>query len=307
MKIVIALGGNALSDAKIKGETYEEQLCKIEETAKGLVKLIKEKHSIVITHGNGPQVGSLLLQQQAKIADTTHLPLKILGALTQGQIGVSLQHALINHLRKENIEHGVYVIPTTVLVNKNDKGFKNPTKPIGPFYTYEEYLQNKGKFDFTLKDKGYRRVVPSPIPLKILEAPLIKQLVEKKDIVIAVGGGGTPTIDNGQLNMVDAVIDKDLASAEMAKSIDADALIIVTNVDGVFKSYGEKDQELLKQLDISSANELLETNKNAMSGSMEPKIRACLEFAKVGKTAIITSSENILAALNGTAGTRFIK
>lgn len=302
-RFVIALGGNQLSDPTIKGEPYENQLDKITQTAKVLASLIAEGHKLVITHGNGPQVGSLLLQQQADVEGSTNLPLKILGALTQGQIGVSIQHAIINELRALNIKKNVYVIPTSVIVDKEDPGFKDPSKPVGPFFTEEEFSKINKNYSFIIKSEGYRRVVPSPKPMAILEVDLIKDLMEKDDIVIAVGGGGSPTLDNGKLEIVDAVIDKDLASAVLAKKIGADMLIILTNVDGVYSNFGTEDQKLISNLRLEDVTEMLKTQNGSMKGSMAPKLEACVSFADKG-ASIITSPEYLLEAIQGKAGTR---
>ena len=305
-RFVIALGGNMLSDAKIKGESYENQLEKITHTAKVLVSLISEGHTVVVTHGNGPQVGSLLLQQQADVEGSTNLPLKILGALSQGQIGVSLQHAIINELRTVKLDKKVYVIPTSVIVDKNDPGFKDPTKPVGPFYSEEEFSKVNKSYTYISKTEGHRRVVPSPMPIDILEADLIKDLMERDNIVIAVGGGGSPTLDNGKLEIVDAVIDKDLASALLSKKIGADMLIILTNVDGVYSNFGQADQKLLSNLKVEEVNELLTTHSGSMKGSMAPKLKACVSFAERG-SSIITSPEYLLAAIKGETGTKISK
>ncbi|MCY3410849.1 MAG: carbamate kinase [Candidatus Heimdallarchaeota archaeon] len=303
-RVVVALGGNALSDAKKKGEPFKEQLEKIRNTANTLAKLVAKDYTVVITHGNGPQVGSLLLQQQADVHGSTNLPLNILGALSQGQIGVALQHALVNELRDLGLEKKVYVIPTTVIVDKNDPGFSNPTKPIGPFYNEEEYRNlYQSDHQYTKKNEGYRRVVASPQPLHAYEADLIKQLMEENHLVVAVGGGGSPTIDDGKLQLVDAVIDKDLASAVLASSIGADMLVILTNVDGVYRDFGTDKQKLISKLSGEEARSMLETNAQAMSGSMGPKINACLNFKG---ESLITSVELLFDALEGTTGTRII-
>lgn len=308
MKIVIAIGGNMISDASNKEETFEEQLVRAKNTAKVITSIISAGHQAVISHGNGPQVGSLLLQQAANTPGSISLPLNILGALTQGQIGIMLQHALINEFKEKNIGANVYIIPTSVFVDANDPGFQNPTKPIGPFYTEEEYnnLEKENKV-YTKLPKGYRRVVASPIPLDMLEAPVIEDLVNKRDLVIAVGGGGSPTVrnSNGSIHLVDAVIDKDLASAVLAERINADMLLILTNVEGVYKNFNTDDQELMAKIPLTEAEKLLEDDSLG-AGSMKPKLSACTHFVRNGKKAAITSPEHALGAVNGTAGTTII-
>jgi carbamate kinase len=305
MRIVVALGGNMISDASNKEETFEEQLLRAKNTAKVISSIISAGHQVVVTHGNGPQVGSLLLQQAANTSGSISLPLNVLGALTQGQIGIMLQHALINEFKDTEISAKVYIIPTSVFVDPNDPGFQNPTKPIGPFYSEEEYNQlDKGDKTFTKLAKGYRRVVPSPKPQDILEAPVIENIVDKRDLPIAVGGGGSPTVKNsdGSIHLVDAVIDKDLASAVLAEKIKADMLLILTNVDGVYKNFNTDQQELMTNISLADAEKLLEDDSLG-AGSMKPKVAACTRFVKTGKKAAITSPESALRAVQGTAGT----
>ncbi len=300
MRIIVAIGGNMISDASNKNETFQDQLKRISNTANLLTKIIERGHEIVITHGNGPQVGSLLLQQQADVDGATNLPLYILGALTQGQIGVLLQHAILNEFNRKNIDKKVYVLPTSVIVDKDDPGFKNPSKPIGPSYNNTDNLPKEYVYKNT--PKGYRRVVPSPKPLEILEIDLISKISNNKDVVIAVGGGGNPTIktENG-LQLIDAVIDKDLASALLAKKLNADLFIILTDVEGVFENYKTPQQKLIRNMSIDKAKKLI-ADPTWGAGNMAPKIKACIEFAEINE-AIITSPNNVLDAIDGKAGT----
>jgi carbamate kinase len=305
-RLVIAIGGNMISDAKKKGEQLEEQEFKINATAELLCEIIKLGYEVIITHGNGPQVGSLLLQQQAKVKDTTELPLSILTALTQGQIGIMLQQALINELRKNKIDKKCVIIPTSVIVDKDDPAFKNPTKPVGPFYPKEsyEFMDDRDKYQYVETKDGFRRIVPSPNPMDILEHEIIDELA-KDHIVICVGGGGTPTIlEESKLRRVDGVIDKDLASSLLALELNANRLLILTNIDGVYKNFNSKNQEFLPKLNKQQAQELLE-QKQLGVGSMEPKMQAAINFAKIGET-IITSPDKVLEALKGNAGTHII-
>ena len=308
MRIVVALGGNMISDASNKEETFAEQLLRAKDTAKIIASIISAGNQVVITHGNGPQVGSLLLQQAANTPGSISLPLNVLGALTQGQIGIMLQHALINEFIETNINASVYIVPTSVFVDANDPGFQNPTKPIGPFYSEEEYKElDKGDKVYIKLPKGYRRVVPSPVPQDMLETPVINDLVNKRNLVIAVGGGGSPTVRNsdGTIHLVDAVIDKDLASAVLADKIDADMLLILTNVDGVYQNFNTEDQQLMTKIPLAEAEKMLETDSLG-AGSMKPKVAACARFVKNGKKAAITSPKHALEAVSGTAGTTII-
>ena len=294
-----------ISDASNKDETFEHQLDRIKQTTRIITKIIKEGHQVVITHGNGPQVGSLLLQQNASIDGSIKLPLYVLGALTQGLIGVMLQHSLLNEFQNHKIENNVIIIPTSVLVDKRDQGFQNPTKPIGPFYSPDEYflLATTNGEVYRELNKGYRRVVASPAPKEILEGNIIKCLIDQNHVVIAVGGGGSPTIRQDKtLQLVDAVIDKDLASSVLAKEIGADMLLILTNVDGVYQNFGSKDQKLVSNLTVSEATKLLD-NGNLGSGSMKPKVYACVNFLETGHSAVITSPNLALEAIHGNAGT----
>lgn len=302
-RIVIAIGGNMISDASKKSETYEDQELNIMKTAMLLADVVEMGHEVIVTHGNGPQVGSLLLQQQANVDNTTNLPLNILTALTQGQIGVQLQHAILNEFAERGIPKKCVVIPTTVIVSADDPAFQNPSKPIGPFYEpskAEMLFQDKSRH-YQLLDKGYRRVVASPDPEEILEKNVISSLTQN-NIVISVGGGGTPTIrKDGGFSRVDAVIDKDLASARLAIDLNADLLVILTNINGVYLNYKRENQELLSHLSIENATELLKEEQFG-AGSMAPKVKAGIWFAKQGKT-IITSPDELLKALSGNAGT----
>ena len=311
MRIVCALGGNMLSDASNKQETFEDQLDRINNSARVLVDMIIKGHEVVVTHGNGPQVGSLLLRMEPDIPGSTKLPLYILGALTQGQIGVLLQHALIKEIIKkgvsqENNKKYVYVVPTSVIVDANDPGFKNPTKPVGPSSTEEEFAElDKGDYQYINTPKGYRRVVASPRPINTLENEMISDILENGNLAIAVGGGGSPTIktDDGGYQLVDAVIDKDLASAMLAKKVNADMLVILTDVDGVYADFGTENQRLIPKMSKEEARKLLEDPAWG-KGNMGPKVNACVEFMDNGKS-IITSPDKLMDALEGNAGTTF--
>ena len=293
-KIVIALGGNAL------GNNAQEQHEKIQSIAPTLVKLMKE-NNIILTHGNGPQVGQIF-------NNMGNMPFPECGSMSQGYIGYQLQLTIQDELKKQNINKTCLTIITQTLVDKNDKAFNNPTKPIGAFYSKEQANQiaQEKKYQF-IEDagRGYRRVVPSPNPIEIIEEQAIKQLNEDGYIVIALGGGGVPVTYNEQngLEGIDAVIDKDKSAALLAGKIGADILLILTAVDNVCLNYGKENEVTLNEMTTTEAHKYIKEGQFA-PGSMLPKIEACLDFAeKHHGTAIIASLENAYAALNGKAGT----
>ena len=256
--IVIALGGNAIKKADEEG-TAQQQLQNVKVTCKHILEIIKRGYKVVITHGNGPQIGNLLIQQEEARKLVPPQPLDILGAMTQGQIGYMLQQTLINYLRKEGLNTPVATIITQVLVNKDDPDFNNPSKPVGPFYTRKEaekLIEKKGYVIKKVKPgrKAYRRVVPSPNPIEIIEKDIIKMLVETGAIVIASGGGGIPVIsEKGQLKGVEAVIDKDLAGEKLAEIVNADIFLILTDVEKVKLNFGKPNERDLDRLTIAEA------------------------------------------------------
>lgn len=304
-KIVIALGGNAL------GKTPEEQLKLVQNTAKSIVEIVKEGHEVIIAHGNGPQVGMINLAMDFACennAGTPNMPFAECGAMSQGYIGYHLQQSISEELRKSNINKDCVTLITQVEVDKNDKAFNNPTKPVGMFYSKEDALKIEKEKGYTFVEdagRGYRRVVPSPKPINIIELNVIKQLIENNNIVIAVGGGGIPVIktENGYVG-TDAVIDKDLSSAKLATQLNADILLILTAVDKVYINYNKENQESLDEITLEEAQKYIEEGQFA-KGSMLPKVEACMNFVKSypeGK-AIITSLDNAREALLGKTGT----
>ena len=304
-KIVIALGGNAL------GKDPNEQLKLLENVAKIIVSLVKNGNQIVLTHGNGPQVGQILLAMDyASNGDvgTPNMPFAECGSMSQGYIGYQLQQSLQNELKKQDIEKDTTTVITQVLVDSNDNAFNNPTKPIGMFYTEEEanvITREKGYKFVEDAGRGYRRVVPSPKPMAIVEKNIIKELVNNGNIVIAVGGGGIPVIkDNGILRGVAAVIDKDRSAALLAREIDADILLILTAVDKVYLNYNTDNQIALDNILVDDAIKYIQDGQFA-KGSMLPKIEACIEFVKDNPTkkAIIGSLEKAAMAIDGKSGT----
>lgn len=303
MKIVIALGGNAL------GSTPEEQLKIVENTAKSIVDIIKDGHNVVITHGNGPQVGMINLASEysSKNGITPSFPFAECNAMSEGYIGYHLSQAITNELKKENIDKKCVTVITEVLVDKDDSAFLNPTKPIGSFYTKEESITLSKENNYIYKEdsgRGYRRVVPSPEPIDIVEKDVIKNLIDDGNIVIACGGGGIPVIkENDKYKGIDAVIDKDKTSSLLASFIDADALLILTTVDKVCLNYGKDNEIKLSNLTISDIDKYIKNNEFA-KGSMLPKIEACKKFTlSTGNISIITSLLSATDALKGESGT----
>jgi carbamate kinase len=297
---VVALGGNAIMRKSDK--TIEQQFANTRAAVRSILFLAK-KYNLVITHGNGPQVGNILIQVESAMGKAYPIPLSVAVAESQGQIGYMIEQAIQNELQKK----AAVSVLTQVLVDKNDPAFKRPTKPVGPFYTKEHAMLLKRKGFTVMSDagRGWRRVVPSPQPLKIVEAGAIKDIVRKGIVVIAAGGGGIPVYKSGRrLVGIDAVIDKDLASLCLAKSIKADLLIILTDVDNVYLNYGTARQRPIRKLTIKEAQKYM---KHFAEGSMKPKIMAAMEFVKSGRHAVITSPRSLKAALKGKAGTWIVK
>ena len=301
MKIVIALGGNAL------GQTVDEQKQNAHLTAQKICQIIKEGHDVIISHGNGPQVGliNLAFSEGKKVnAKVYDMPFSECGAMSQGYIGYHLQNALQNELDKEGINKKVATIITQVEVDKDDKAFLDPTKPIGSFYSKEEAL----KLGYPVKEdsgRGYRRVIASPKPVRIIEIDAINSLVNNGIIVIACGGGGIPVINNnGIYQGIDAVIDKDYASSKLASQVEADILLILTAVPCASVNFGQESQRPVLN---ASFKEMEQYNQEGhfKAGSMKPKVEASIDFVKggVNRKAIITSIEDASKALQGLSGT----
>ncbi len=309
--LVIALGGNALLDSKSKG-TIEEREAAAERTAKQLIDIIDSDYNIIITHGNGPQVGNILIQNEEASDKVPPLPLDVCVAETQGEIGYILQKAIKNELDAHNIKKNIITILTEAIVNENDPAFSNYTKPIGPYYTQEqknEILRLKPNWRFIAdpSGNGFRRVVPSPKPIKILQDNIIKNIINKDNIIIAVGGGGIPVYINHTTNKyegLEAVIDKDLASARLAIDINADKLIILTNVEYCYLNYNKPNQIVLKEMNLDEAITYLEQGQFS-AGSMGPKVQAAIDFiTATQKEAVISQLEYLQDAIKGKIGTR---
>ncbi len=301
-RIVVALGGNAL------GSNAREQLATVKKTARRLVDLVAMGHEIIISHGNGPQVGMIYKAMSNTSNPDDAFPFAECGAMSQGYIGYHLQQAMQAEFEKRKMRRKVATIVSQVEVDKKDPAFSNPTKPIGTFYTKKEALALARSGAGTYKEdagRGYRRVVPSPKPIKICELSTIEKMVEEKNIVITCGGGGIPVIKTKHgYQGVDAVIDKDRTSALLARELNADILLILTTVEKASINYNKPNEEKLGNISISQAKMYIE-NKEFAEGSMLPKIEACLYFVEhsKGKKAIITSLAKAKFAIEGKTGT----
>jgi len=311
--IVIALGGNAILKAHQKG-FVEEQLKNIRITCEQILEMIGKGHKIIITHGNGPQVGSLLIQQEEAYSRVPAMPMDVCGAMSQGEIGYMLEQVLHNLLQANGINRDVLTVITQVMVDREDPAFKNPTKPIGPFYNAETKERYEREKNYIIKEvkpgnsSPYRRVVPSPNPLRILEAKALKRLVNAGIIIIASGGGGIPVAmdSEGNYHGVEAVIDKDLAGEKLAEAVIADLLLILTDVEKVFLNFGKPKQIALDVVQLEKAK-VYQKEGHFSPGSMGPKVEACLRFLEFGgERAIITSLDKASSALEGITGTHFI-
>ena len=308
---ILAIGGNSLikdKDHIALSSQYEA----IQETSKYIAELIAEGLKIVITHGNGPQVGFLYRRGELARRELPLIPLDICGADTQGAIGYMIQMALLNEFRRMGIEKKVAAVVTKVIVDRDDPSFQNPTKPIGSFMSEQEALAHKTEMNWQVMEdagRGFRRVVASPIPREIVELDVIRLLVESGYIVIAAGGGGIPVIRNelGGLEGVEAVIDKDIGSSLLARNLGAGIFIISTPVDAVYLNFGKENQRPIRRATLSEIKQYLQEG-HFKPGSMKPKIEAIIQFLEGGgKKAIITSPENLLKAIRGETGTTITK
>lgn len=309
-KIVVALGGNAILQAGQEG-TFEIQYENVKKSTKFLAKLIKEGHKLVITHGNGPQVGNILLQNEEAKDIVPALPLDVLNAQSQGFIGYMMVQALEAELKSLGVNAPVVNLLTRVEVSKDDPDFKEPSKPIGPFYSNEEsdkIATEKGWVMMEDSGRGYRRVVPSPEPLQIHEAQAIKDLTEAGNVVVACGGGGIPvaTAADGKIEGIEAVIDKDRSGYKLAEEVDADVFMILTDVDNVYVNFGTPDQKALGKLTVKEMDVFVDEGQFS-KGSMGPKVEAAMNFARKKGTAIICSLEQVDKAINGESGTIITK
>ncbi len=305
---VVAIGGNSL----IKDDQHRsvpDQFAATRETALHITEMIKAGWDVVITHGNGPQVGFILLRSELASHIIHTVPLDSCGADTQGALGYMIQQCLYNEFLRQGVPKQAATVVTQVVVDKDDPAFSNPAKPIGPFYDEEKAKRYQAQRHWVMREdagRGWRRVVPSPRPLEIVERAAIQSLVASGYAVIAVGGGGVPVIryEDGTLHGVEAVIDKDYASALLACTVHADLFLISTAIDRVAINYRKPEQRFLEQITVSEATQYLAEGQFP-AGSMGPKIEACIQFVtQCGKEALITSPERIADALAGRAGTR---
>lgn len=304
-KVVVALGGNAL------GNTPSEQLNLIREAAKSIVDLIEQGHQVIVVHGNGPQVGAIHLAFDTASKQLAHIPFMPFpecGAMSQGYIGYHLQTGINEELQKRSIHRSVAMVLTRVVVDKSDPAFENPAKPIGSFYTKEEAgkLMQESK-DIYIEDsgRGYRKVIPSPTPVRVIEKGVIKTLTDAGTITIAAGGGGIPVVEeDDKFKGVEAVIDKDLAGECLAEELDADCLFILTAVEKVAIDFNKSTQKNISKMSVSEAQTWIEEGQFP-AGSMLPKVQAAVKFveSKPGRKAIISSLEKAKEAILGLNGT----
>jgi carbamate kinase len=310
MRLVVALGGNAILRRGEKG-TAGEQFGHVHYAAANLTAIVKEGHRIAITHGNGPQVGDILLKNECAKDALPRMPLDVCGAESQGMLGYMIQQSLENALRTAGIDRRVITVVTQTIVDRGDPAFSLPTKPIGPFFGEIEARQLREREGWTVHpvEGGlYRRVVPSPVPLRIIEESSIRTLVEEGFIVIAAGGGGIPVVqdESGNLEGVEAVIDKDLTAERLATAIGADTLLILTDVEQASLRFGTPEEEPIPSARASEVRTWLREG-HFPAGSMGPKMEACARFVEDGgRFAIITSLEKALDGLEGSAGTRIL-
>lgn len=307
-KLVIALGGNALQEAG-KPATAQAQLEVVEKTSEYIADIVERGYEVIVAHGNGPQVGRIVIQNEVASASTPAMPFDVCGAMSQGMIGYHIQQGLSKVLRHRGINKNVVTVVTQVVVDKDDPKFKAPSKPIGPFYTEEEAKAIAAEKGYTMKEdagRGWRRVVASPLPVEIVELDAVKTLNDAGFVVVTVGGGGIPVVRNeaGDLEGVAAVIDKDLASEKLARDMDADALVILTAVEKVSINFKKPDQKDLDRMSAAEAKQYIKEGHFA-PGSMLPKIEAAVNFveSKPGRIAIITSLDKAVDAIEGRAGT----
>ena len=305
---VLALGGNAILQRNQEG-TFEEQYENVRSTATQIATLVDQGLRIVIVHGNGPQIGATVIRHEMGREKVPPLPLHACGAETQGFLGYIIQQSLQDELSKRRTNKSVATFVTQVLVEPNDPAFRNPSKPIGPFYTKEQrdgLLRSRS--DLVVKEdsgRGYRRLVPSPDPKAVIENEAIRVLVDEESVVIACGGGGIPVIRQGsRLQGVEAVIDKDLAAERLATSIHAENLVILTDVDGVYINYGKRDQQLLSKISRDQLEEYAKEGFFAI-GSMGPKVEAAIRFLRNGgKRSVIANLGDLGRAIKGSTGTQ---
>jgi carbamate kinase len=306
---VVAIGGNSLIKDK-EHQTVPDQFTATQETCVHIAGMIKHGWDVIITHGNGPQVGFILRRSELASHVLHTVPLDSCGADTQGAIGYMIQQSLYNEFKRRGMDKQAATVVTQVLVDKDDPAFQNPSKPIGPFLDQQAALKRRDEEGWDVVEdagRGWRRVVPSPIPRRIIEQDAIKNLIDAGFVVIAVGGGGIPVVEeNGELKGTAAVIDKDYASSLLALGIGVDLFLISTAVEKVALNFGQSNQQWLDRMTLAEAKQYLEEGHFA-PGSMYPKIQAIVDFLEGGgKEALVTNPENIERALSGETGTRIL-
>lgn len=304
--IVAALGGNAILQSKDKG-TYQNQLKNIKKSSRFLAKLVERGYKLVLTHGNGPQIGQILQQNEEAKDIVPPMPLDVLNGMSQGFIGYMIVQCLENELKRLGLNIPIVNLLTRVEVSSNDTDFGNPSKPIGMFYEKNEVSKLSTERNWHMKqdaNRGWRRVVPSPQPVKILEAETIKQITESGKIVVANGGGGIPVIRNqkGEYEGIEAVIDKDRSGCKLAEEVEADIFMILTDIEHVFINFGTPYQQKLETISVSDMEKYLQEGQFSQ-GSMAPKVEAALTFAEKTGTSIICSLERIEKSIRGESGT----
>jgi carbamate kinase len=307
--VVVALGGNAILQPGQVG-TFEEQLFNIDGAMRRIAELIENGWRVVLTHGNGPQVGNLLIQNALAAKTVAPMPMDVCGAESQGQIGYMLEQTLQNHLRMRRLDVPVVTLLTQVAVDPKDKAFAAPSKPVGPFYSEAEARKMMLEEGLAMKEdagRGWRRVVPSPEPVEIVPLTAIKEMLAGGTCVICSGGGGVPVVRarSGALSGIDAVIDKDLAAALLAGQVEADALLILTDVPQAYIHYNTPEQQALSAVTLGQMRAYADAG-HFKAGSMGPKVAACMRFVAAGGTAVIASLTEVVPALSGEAGTRIV-
>jgi carbamate kinase len=305
---LIAFGGNAILPKTQRG-LQSEQIQNAQKAAQLMVYVVKKGYDLIVVHGNGPQVGNLLIQMEESITKVPPFSLEVCDAMTEGSMGFMLEKAIVNELRKNSVDKDVATLITQVVVDREDPAFENPTKPVGPFYTkYRAQMLRREKKWAMIEDsgRGYRKVVPSPKPIDVIPKRIIRDLVHSGKIVIALGGGGIPVIINGRglFEGVEAVIDKDYAASLVAREVKADLFIILTNVDRVCLNYGTPDEEPIDVMTVKQAEEHISQGQFP-PGSMGPKIKAAIEYIQGGgKEVLITSANRLRASLINRSGTK---
>jgi len=308
---LIAFGGNALLTENQRG-IQEEQMKNAEKAAQLMAHIVRKGYELIIVHGNGPQVGNLLIQMEEAVTKVPPYSLDLCDAMTEGSMGFMLERAITNELRRHSIDKEVITLVTQVVVDRNDPAFDSPTKPVGPFYTRYRAQQLAREKKWTVVEdagRGYRKVVPSPKPIDVVPKWIIRDLVQAGRIVVAAGGGGIPVILNnrGLFEGVEAVIDKDYAASLIAREVKVDLFIILTGIEEVYINFGKPDQQEMPVLTVDEAQKYLEEGQFP-PGSMGPKIQAAIDYIKAGgKEVLITTASHLKAALLKRAGTRIIE